>query len=63
VADSNQPAAVLALNQLRGHTPVVWMITALVAVLSLAVTARASSQRRPLARRISQHDLRPLLCA
>jgi hypothetical protein len=37
VADSNQPAAVLALNQLQGRTPVVWTITALVAVLSLAV--------------------------
>jgi hypothetical protein len=37
VADSNQPAAVLALNQLQGRTPVVWTITALVAVVSLAV--------------------------
>jgi hypothetical protein len=37
VADSNQPAAVLALDQLQGRTPVVWMITALVAVLSLAI--------------------------
>jgi hypothetical protein len=37
VADSNQPAAVLALNQLQGRIPVVWTITALVAVLSLAV--------------------------
>jgi hypothetical protein len=30
-------AAVLALNQLQGRTPVVWTITALVAVVSLAV--------------------------
>jgi hypothetical protein len=37
VADSNQPAAVLALNQLQGRTPVVWTITALVAVVSLAI--------------------------
>jgi len=37
VADSNQPAAVLALNQLQGRTPIVWTITALVAVLSLAI--------------------------
>jgi hypothetical protein len=37
VADSNQPAAILALDQLQGRTPVVWTITALVAVLSLAI--------------------------
>jgi hypothetical protein len=37
VADGNQPAAVLALNQLQGRTPVVWTITALVAAVSLAV--------------------------
>jgi hypothetical protein len=37
VADSNQPAAVLALDQLQGRTPIVWTITALVAVLSLAI--------------------------
>jgi hypothetical protein len=37
VADGNQPAAVLALNQLQGRTPVVWTITALVAAISLAV--------------------------
>ena len=37
VADSNQPAAVLALDQLQGRIPVVWAITALVAVLSLAI--------------------------
>jgi hypothetical protein len=37
VADSNPPAAVLALDQLQGRTPVVWTITALVAVLSLAI--------------------------
>jgi hypothetical protein len=37
VADSNQPGAVLALDQLQGRTPVVWTITALVAALSLAI--------------------------
>jgi hypothetical protein len=37
VADSNQPAAVVALDQLQGRTPVVWTITALVAALSLAI--------------------------
>jgi hypothetical protein len=36
VADSNQPAAVLALNQLQGRTPIVWTIT-LVALLSLVI--------------------------
>jgi hypothetical protein len=36
VADANQPAAVLALNELQGRTPIVWSITALVAALSLA---------------------------
>jgi len=35
VADSNQPAAVLALDQLQGRTPIVLTITAPVAVLSL----------------------------
>jgi hypothetical protein len=37
VADSNQPAAVLALNELQGRTPIVWTITALVTALSLAI--------------------------
>jgi hypothetical protein len=37
VADSNQPAAVVALNQLQGRIPIVWTITALVAVLSLTI--------------------------
>ena len=37
VADRNQPAAVVALNELQGRTPVVWTIAALVAVISLAV--------------------------
>jgi hypothetical protein len=37
VADANQPAAVLALNELQGRTPIVWTITALVAALSLAI--------------------------
>jgi hypothetical protein len=36
VADHNQPAAVLALDQLQGRTPIVWTITALVAAISLA---------------------------
>jgi hypothetical protein len=36
VADTDQPAAVLALDQLQGRTPVVWAITALVAALTLA---------------------------
>jgi hypothetical protein len=36
VADTNQPAAVLALDQLQGRTPIVWAITALVGALSLA---------------------------
>jgi len=37
VADANQPAAVLALDQLQGRTPIVWTITALVAALSMAI--------------------------
>jgi hypothetical protein len=37
VADSNQPAAILALDQLQGRTPIVWTITAMVAALSLAI--------------------------
>jgi hypothetical protein len=37
VAEANQPAAVLALDQLQGRTPIVWAITALVAALSLAI--------------------------
>jgi hypothetical protein len=37
VADADQPAAVLALDQLQGRTPIVWTITALVAALSLAI--------------------------
>jgi hypothetical protein len=37
VADADQPAAVLALDQLQGRTPIVWTITALVAALSLAM--------------------------
>jgi len=37
MADSNQPTAVVALDQLQGRTPVVWTITALVAELSLAI--------------------------
>jgi hypothetical protein len=45
VADSNQPAAVLALDQLQSRTPIVWTITSLVAVVSLAI------QRTGLVRR------------
>jgi hypothetical protein len=37
VADANQPAAVLALDQLQGRTPIVWTIAALVTALSLAI--------------------------
>ena len=37
VADANQPAAVVALDQLQGRTPIVWTITALVAALSLGI--------------------------
>ena len=37
VADSNQPAAVLALDQLQGRIPIVWAITALVMAVSLAI--------------------------
>jgi hypothetical protein len=37
VADSDQPAAVLALDQLQGRTPIVSTITAMVAALSLAI--------------------------
>jgi hypothetical protein len=36
VADANQSAAVLALDQLQGRTPVVWAIAAVVAALSMA---------------------------
>jgi hypothetical protein len=41
VADSNQPAAALALDQLQGRTPVVWTITALILGLSLAIRRTA----------------------
>jgi hypothetical protein len=37
VAGTNQPAAVLALDELQGRIPVVWTITALVAALSLTI--------------------------
>jgi hypothetical protein len=37
VADANQPAAVLTLDQLQGRTPIVWTIAALVTALSLAI--------------------------
>lgn len=37
VADRNEPAAVVALDQLQGRTPVVWTISALTASVSLAV--------------------------
>jgi hypothetical protein len=45
MADSNQPAAVLALDQLQGRTPIVWTITALITVVSLA-TQRTGLVRR-----------------
>jgi hypothetical protein len=48
VADANQPAAVLALNELQGRTPIVWTITTLVAALSLAIQ-RTNLVRRWLA--------------
>jgi hypothetical protein len=37
VADSNEPGAVDALNQLQGRTPVVWAVTALAATISIAI--------------------------
>ena len=37
VAEANQPAAVVALDELQGRIPIVWTITALVAALSLAM--------------------------
>ncbi|WP_123827014.1 hypothetical protein [Micromonospora globispora] len=37
VADSNEPGAVEALNQLQGRTPVVWSVAALAAAVSVAV--------------------------
>jgi hypothetical protein len=37
VSDSNEPGAVDALNQLQGRTPVVWAVTALVTMISLAI--------------------------
>jgi hypothetical protein len=40
VADSNQPTAVLALDQLQGRTPVVWTITALVAIQRTSLVGR-----------------------
>jgi hypothetical protein len=45
VANSNEPAAVLALDQLQGRTPIVWTITALVAVISLAIHRTSSVWR------------------
>jgi hypothetical protein len=37
VADSNEPAAVDALNQRQGRTPVVWTVTALATTVSLTI--------------------------
>ncbi|SCL29744.1 hypothetical protein GA0070624_3942 [Micromonospora rhizosphaerae] len=37
VAESNEPGAVDALNQLQGRTPVVWSVAALAATISLAI--------------------------
>jgi hypothetical protein len=45
VADANQPAAVLALNQLQGRTSIVWSLTGLVAALSLAIWRTGLSGR------------------
>ena len=45
VADSNEPGAVDALNQLQGRTPVVWAVTALATAISLAIL-RARLLRR-----------------
>jgi hypothetical protein len=45
VADSNEPGAVDALNQLQGRTPVVWAVTALATATSLAIL-RAGLLRR-----------------
>ena len=46
LADANQPAAVLALDQLQGRTPIVWTITALVAATSLAIWRTSLVGRR-----------------
>jgi hypothetical protein len=37
VADTNEAAAVVALNHLKGRTPIVWTVTALAATISLAI--------------------------
>jgi len=37
VADSHDPGAVDALNELQGRTPVVWAVTALATAISLAI--------------------------
>ena len=37
VAEANQPAAVVALDELQGRIPIVWTITALAAALSVAI--------------------------
>jgi hypothetical protein len=37
VAEGDQPAAVLALDELQGRIPIVWTITALAAALSVAI--------------------------
>jgi len=37
VADKGEPGAVEALNQLQGRTPVVWAVTALAVITSLAI--------------------------
>lgn len=37
VADSNEPGAVDALNQLQGRTPVVWAVTVLAVAVSVAI--------------------------
>ncbi|MGC1214626.1 MAG: hypothetical protein WA890_25630 [Micromonospora sp.] len=46
VADSNEPGAVDALNQLQGRTPVVWAVTALAATVSVVVLRSGLLWRR-----------------
>jgi hypothetical protein len=44
-ADSNEPGAVDALNQLQGRTPVVWAVTALATTISVAILRMGLSWR------------------
>lgn len=45
VADKGDPGAVAALNELQGRTPVVWAVTALVVMTSLAILRTGLLQR------------------